>query len=160
MKAFFYFGHLMMNLHNFMAGDHRHCDAMLGAADQAVAAQSWAPAKAAFAQFQHAVLQHFEAEETVLFPAFEDQTGMRMGPTQVMRDEHVQMRGLMDAAAGALQAQDADDYAGHAETLLFMMQQHNMKEENVLYPMCDQRLAQQRDALLTQLREKIPGQAG
>lgn len=150
----------MLNLQTFLAEDHRHCDAMLGLTEQAVAAQAWAPAQAAFAQFQGAVLQHFDAEESVLFPAFESQTGMRMGPTQVMRDEHVQMRQLMEAAHSALRAQDADDYAGHAETLLFMMQQHNMKEENVLYPMCDQRLLGQRDTLLAQLREKMPGQTG
>ena len=45
------------------------------------------------------------------------------------------------AAGEALAAQDAEDYAGNAETLLILTQQHNMKEENVLYPMCDQHLA-------------------
>jgi DUF438 domain-containing protein len=68
---------------------------------------------------------------------------MYRGPTQVMRGEHAQMRLLLTAAASALTAQDVDDYAGNAETLLIMMQQHNVKEENVLYPMCDQHLADQ-----------------
>lgn len=152
--------HFMLNIRNFMAGDHRHCDEMLNAAEQAVAAQSWDQAGAAFSQFQSAVLQHFAAEEELLFPAFEEKTGMRMGPTQVMRGEHVQMRELMDAAHRALQAKDADDYAGQAETLLFMMQQHNMKEENVLYPMCDQQLMDRLDSLLAQLQAKIHGRTG
>ena len=42
--------------------------------------------------FQALVLQHFCAEEQVLFPAFEEQTGMLTGPTQVMRSEHMQLR--------------------------------------------------------------------
>jgi hemerythrin-like domain-containing protein len=78
-----------------------------------------------------------------------------MGPTQVMRGEHVQMRELMDAARDALLAKDADDYSGNAETLLIMMQQHNMKEENVLYPMCDQHLVDQVDVLLPQIQQTI-----
>jgi tRNA 2-thiouridine synthesizing protein A len=55
--------------------------------------------------------------------------------------------------ASALDARDGDDYAGNAETLLIMMQQHNVKEENVLYPMCDQHLADQLDALLPEAAE-------
>ena len=138
-----------------MAGDHRRCDEIFVAAEQAVADAAWDRASAAFAQFQQAMLQHFSAEESLLFPVFEEKTGMYMGPTQVMRGEHVQMRELLDAARDALVVQDADDYSGNAETLLIMMQQHNMKEENVLYPMCDQHLIDQVDALLPQLQENI-----
>lgn len=91
----------------------------------------------------------------MLFPAFEQKTGMTMGPTQVMRGEHVQMRELMDAASASLAAKDANDYSGNAETLLVMMQQHNMKEENMLYPMCDQHLMDQVDTLLPRLQHEI-----
>ncbi len=149
----------MQNIRDFMAGDHRHCDTFFADAERAVAGQAWGRATAAFSLFQQAVLRHFTAEETLLFPAFEEKTGMRMGPTQVMREEHVQMRQLMDAAHQALLAKDADDYSGYAETLLIMMQQHNMKEENVLYPMCDQHLGGQAEGLLPQLRQTLPGRA-
>lgn len=142
----------MHNIKNFMAGDHRQCDELLVTAEQAVASRSWEAASAAFAGFQQAVLQHFAAEENILFPAFETKTGMLSGPTQVMRGEHVQMRELMAAAQEALVAQDADDYEGNVETLFIMMQQHNVKEENVLYPMCDQLLSAQVDALLPRLQ--------
>jgi hemerythrin-like domain-containing protein len=67
---------------------------------------------------------------------------------------------LLASAASALEAADSDDYAGSAETLLIMMQQHNLKEENVLYPMCDQHLADQLDALLPELQRQIAGQDG
>jgi len=73
----------------------------------------------------------------------------------VMRGEHVQMRELLDAARDALAAKDADDYSGNAETLLIMMQQHNMKEENVLYPMCDQHLVDQVEALIPRLQVEL-----
>ncbi|MFC5300724.1 hemerythrin domain-containing protein [Azospira restricta] len=147
----------MTTIRDFMTDDHRRCDDVFAEVEQAVAGGDWAAAAAAFARFQESVLQHFAAEESLLFPAFEQKTGMRMGPTQVMRSEHVQMRELMQSAAAALAAQDADAYAGEAETLLIMMQQHNMKEENILYPMCDQHLAYETDTLVPQLRAEMPG---
>ena len=93
----------------------------------------------------------------MLFPAFEDATGMRMGPTQVMRMEHEQMRAMMNAAAAALAGGDREGFLGQVDSLLITMQQHNMKEENVLYPMCDQHLADQVKVLLPTLQTQIAG---
>ena len=81
---------------------------------------------------------------------------MLTGPTQVMRSELMQLRLLIQAAQAALQAQDGDDYSGHAETLLIMLQQHNTKEENMLYPMCDRVLGAQSPAVAQQLQNRIP----
>ena len=149
----------MTNIRDFMAQDHRQCDRVFESAERLAAANDWDGSAAAFAQFKALVLQHFDAEETLLFPAFEEQSGMRMGPTQVMRGEHAQMRGLMNAAAAALVDTDGEDYAGYAETLLIMMQQHNLKEENMLYPLCDQQLFEQSKDLLPKLQKLLPGQA-
>jgi len=94
-------------------------------------------------------------EETVLFPAFEAATGMTMGPTRMMRLEHAQMRELFGQMNAALTNRAARDFAGSAETLLVLMQQHNMKEENILYPMCDRSLSGQVDSLSAALRERL-----
>jgi DUF438 domain-containing protein len=147
---------IMNNIRDFMAQSHLYCDGFLEHAERLVANQEWNGAAVAFAQFKSQVLQHFDAEETLLFPAFEEKSGMRMGPTLVMRGEHVQMRQLMDAASTALAEKDGDDYAGFTETLLIMMQQHNLKEENVLYPLCDQFLNDPASSLLPQLQELLP----
>jgi iron-sulfur cluster repair protein YtfE (RIC family) len=146
---------IMSSIKDFMVGDHHRCDDLFADAEQAVAAQAWDRASAAFGSFQAAMQQHFAAEEDVLFPAFELKSGMTMGPTQVMRVEHAQMRELMAAAQESLLVKDADDYAGNAETLLIMMQQHNMKEEHVLYPMCDEQLKDQMATLLVQLQQAL-----
>lgn len=145
----------MHNIREFMADDHRRCDDVFADAEQAVADGDWARADARFAQFRQAVLQHFAAEESLLFPAFEEKTGMSMGPTQVMRGEHVQMRELLEEGAAALAARDAEGYSGSSETLLIMMQQHNMKEENMLYPMCDQHLSAELPAILERLETEL-----
>lgn len=130
-----------MNLQQFLQQDHRACDDLFAAAEQVACSGALAPAMDSFRRFRQAVLRHFSAEEEVLFPAFEDATGMRMGPTQVMRMEHEQMRVMLEAAAAALAGGDSDGFLGQVDSLLISMQQHNMKEENVLYPMCDQHLA-------------------
>jgi DUF438 domain-containing protein len=65
---------------------------------------------------------------------------MTSGPTEVMRGEHRQMRDLLGQMSSGLADRDGDTFSGAAETLLILMQQHNMKEENILYPMCDNAL--------------------
>jgi len=50
------------------------------------------------------------------------------------------MRSLFSEMKDAIEQNNSDDYLGAAETLLILMQQHNMKEEQILYNMMDQRL--------------------
>jgi hemerythrin-like domain-containing protein len=69
--------------------------------------------------------------------------------------EHGQMQALLDDAVDALEQANPDDFLGLADTLLIMMQQHNMKEENVLYPMCDQHLAGETPELLARLETEL-----
>ena len=45
--------------------------------------------------FPNEMERHFQTEETVLFPTFEEISGIRQGPTQVMRMEHQQIRNLL-----------------------------------------------------------------
>lgn len=145
----------MTSIRSLMTDDHRHCDDLFAAAEQAMSGNDLEIAATAFSRFQTAMLAHFAAEEQTLFPTFEAKTGMSMGPTQVMRLEHAQMRGLLEDAGAALLAGDADEYLGQAETLVIMMQQHNMKEENILYPMCDQHLVGELPAVLERLGSEL-----
>ncbi len=123
-----------------LIADHRHCDGLFATAEDAAQRADWAACRGHFDAFRAAMLHHFEVEEKVLFPAFERATGMSMGPTAMMRSEHAQMRDLLDNMAEVIAAGRRDDYLGMSETLLLYMQQHNLKEENVLYPMADQAL--------------------
>ena len=146
----------MDSIRELMAEDHRRCDDSFAAAESAVSAgKDWAKAAHEFSRFRDAMFRHFNAEEAVLFPAFEQRTGMSHGPTQVMRSEHDQIRQLLLAMESAIAAHDAEEYSGDAETLLIMTQQHNMKEENILYPMCDQHLSGDAGHLLAQLGQAL-----
>lgn len=127
---------------------HKHCDDLFAAAEELAYAGNWDACAGAGARFLGELEAHFATEEQVLFPAFEAATGMSGGPTQVMRMEHGQMRDLIQEMAGAVASADHDRYLGLSETLNMLMQQHNLKEENVLYPMSDQVLGGERDDLI------------
>jgi len=126
-----------MIISQFMTQEHRDCDTEFAAAEQAVANGDWAEAETKFLAFSDDTLRHFKREEEELFPAFEAQTGSSEGPTQVMRYEHEQVRGLIGKLAEALESQDKDAYLSLCESMMILLQQHNMKEEQMLYAMCD-----------------------
>lgn len=113
-----------------------------------MAQNNWGRARSQFDRFHAAMAHHLAMEEEQLFPAFESRTGMNGGPTQVMRVEHEQMRGLLQAMAGAVESGDQAGYLGLSETLNMLMQQHNLKEENILYPMSDRILGDARAGLI------------
>ncbi len=142
----------MTGISEFMTGDHRRCDGIFAEAETAVDGGNWELAGEKTNAFIEATEHHFSMEENVLFPAFEARTGMTQGPTQVMRGEHAQMRELFVRMRAALESKDSDDFLGTTETLLVMMQQHNMKEEGILYPMTDQHLGGESDSLLEQMQ--------
>jgi len=54
--------------------------------------------------------------------------------------EHEQMRGLFAQMGEALTKKDKNQFLGSSENLLFVMQQHNMKEEQIMYNMVDNSL--------------------
>ena len=130
-----YFEALMDTIPSFMTAQHRHCDDSFIATESAVSASNWIQADSQWSIFTTDLESHLQQEETILFPAFEQATGMMMGPTQVMRAEHAQMRQLVAEMTQALSAQNKDQFLGLSETLMILMQQHNMKEEQMLYPM-------------------------
>lgn len=135
----------------YLGNEHQHCDDLFAEAENHVADGDWTLASSTFERFMADTQRHFAHEEDVLFPAFETKTGMSGGPTRVMRDEHQQMNDVFAAMQSALAKQDSDTYLGLSETLLMLMRQHNLKEENILYPMADQALAGERDALLERM---------
>ncbi len=141
----------MTSIQDTMMHDHKRCDHLFAEAEQQAANQHWSDAMSLVQQFSDALLNHLSFEENTLFPAFEDKTGMTQGPTMMMRHEHEQMRELVNELIQAASDQNQERYLGLSESLLIYMQQHNMKEEQILYPMIDQECADEADQLLSGL---------
>lgn len=137
----------MSSISATLTREHRHCDELFARVEERVARGDWAQAAGDFSEFQNAMERHLGFEEADLFPAFEQASGSRAGPTQMMRMEHEQMRTLFRDMEAGLRAQEANRYLGLSETLLILMQQHNMKEEHMLYRMAEQVLGSAGEAL-------------
>jgi len=95
-----------------------------------------------FREFKSGLERHIVWEEEILFPLFEEKTGMReAGPTEMMRMEHEQIRRLLEAILQGLQqgtTTDSDEAA-----LLEILDAHNQKEEYILYPTIDELFTEQ-----------------
>lgn len=129
-------------LSEFFTGDHRACDARWVDVEAAAESNDADATKQCWAAFDAALRKHLGWEEQVMFPAFEQATGMTEGgPTFVMRSEHEQMRGLLGQMGSAAQTGDFDELVDLGDTLLMLIQQHNQKEEHMLYPMAERALA-------------------
>ena len=95
-----------------------------------------ARARACFTDFRQGLERHIGWEEDLLFPLFEAKTGLREGPTAVMRHEHRQIKRHLEAIDAALQASRMGDDS-EDDALLEILATHNWKEEQILYPAID-----------------------
>ncbi|MBI1953497.1 MAG: hemerythrin domain-containing protein [Candidatus Omnitrophica bacterium] len=106
-----------------------------------------------YREFMAGLKRHIVWEEEILFPLFEDKTGMRdVGPTAVMRMEHQQIRGFLDAILQKVERQEAASDAEEA-ALLEVLSAHNQKEEQILYPLIDEHLSgAEREDVFTKMK--------
>ena len=135
-----------------MTDDHRRCDRSLASVEGVAEGGDWMAVGREAEQFRDALERHFRFEEEALFPALEGRLPMAAGPTGVMRMEHAQMRRMLEELATAVTACSAHDCLGILETLHLVAQQHNAKEEGILYPMADHALGPDAAGLLAQFR--------
>jgi hemerythrin-like domain-containing protein len=137
-----------------LSHDHLRCDQLFAKAEESVAKTDWELATTNFTNFRMAMERHFTMEEEVLFPTIEKRAGQRIGPTQVMRMEHQQMRQVFVEMEESITQQDSDEYLGLSETLLMLMQQHNGKEEHMLYPLSDRILQRDAPSVIEEMQQK------
>ncbi|MCC7418468.1 MAG: DUF2249 domain-containing protein [Acidobacteria bacterium] len=121
----------------FLEEDHRHIDAVFPEVERLMAASAFPESADRFEEGACGLLHHIEAEERLLFPAFEQATGIHNGPTSVMRAEHAEIRRIIDAVRAALGQPDADAAKTALGRLVELLATHNAKEEQILYPMTD-----------------------
>jgi hemerythrin-like domain-containing protein len=141
-------------LAGFFAQDHRDCDVRWAELEGLLDSGNTDATNQAWQEFDDGMRRHFAMEEEVLFPAFEARSGMGGGgPTAMMRMEHQQMIGLLDQIGSAMSTGDTEEALDLGDTLLMVIQQHNVKEEGMLYPMAENMLAGEWASLAEQLEK-------
>jgi iron-sulfur cluster repair protein YtfE (RIC family) len=142
----------MGGIKDWMTEDHRRCEVLFTEAEQAVTGKDWRLALDRYHLFRQALEGHLQGEEGVLFPALTARHLPSHGPVHVMESEHLELRDLLTALGDAIRDHDAAGCTGISETLLLMMSQHDLKEEEILYPMADQVLAKEAPQVLKSLQ--------
>lgn len=137
--------------------DHDRLDAILAEARRAWEGGDLAAAQEGYGAFAVGLARHIRAEEELLFPAFEAVSGMppNTGPTMVMRMEHRDLERALAAIREALEA-GAPSEPPEMRDLLRLLESHNRKEEYVLYPATDGRLAAEERIALCRRIESLP----
>ena len=144
------------DLVSHLTREHRDADGLWAVVEAAAEGKGDLPA--AFAAFDRFTRAHLALEEEVLFVELEDRTGMHgMGPTQVMRMEHEQIRALLATIAEGVATGNGQEVLDQGDTLMVLTQQHNMKEEGMLYPMAAQVLGNDWPALRERLERYHDG---
>lgn len=142
-----------MNLKSFLISDHKSCDGDFATFENAVYDGNTELAKTMYDKMSKEFEEHFAMEEEVLFPNFELKSGMSCGPTEIMRREHEQMRFNLGMIKKALDGENKSQLLGLCESFNILVQQHNSKEEQILYTMCEQVLANENDEIIARMQE-------
>jgi len=101
-------------------------------------------AESIFLFFKSELEQHIIWEENILFPIFERKTGIKGGgPTSVMRMEHIQIKNHLQEIKRKLDAKKIQDPCKEEAALFKVLETHNQKEENILYPGIDNLTSEQ-----------------
>jgi uncharacterized protein (DUF2249 family)/hemerythrin-like domain-containing protein len=137
-----------------LSWDHDRLDALEAAAFQKRAEGDFQSASDNYDAFAAGLRRHIAFEEQVLFPAFEEMTGMppTAGPTAVMREEHREIEALIGRIEGGI-ADPAAPVEQLRRSLHDVLGEHNVKEEQILYPTTDQLLgADKADELVKRIQ--------
>jgi len=141
-------------LAGFFTQDHRDCDSRWANLEGLLDSENSDAIKQAWREFDDSMRRHMSMEEDILFPAFDARSGMGGGgPTAMMKMEHQQMRGLLDQIGASIDSDETEEALDLGDTLLMLIQQHNVKEEGMLYPMAQNMLAGEWADLAAQLEK-------
>jgi len=101
-------------------------------------------AESIFLFFKSELERHIIWEEDILFPVFERKTGIKdAGPTLIMRMEHIQIKNHLQEIKRKFHAKKIQDPCKEEVALFKVLESHNQKEENILYPEIDNLTSEQ-----------------
>jgi len=122
-------------VNEYLTADHRRLDLLFhGLIESIKEDKALEHQQSLFHLFKTGLLRHMHWEETILFPIFEESTGMTQGPTMVMCAEHEEMRTILVYIESELDRGFNPDLLAELANCL---DAHNKKEEQILYPAID-----------------------
>ena len=138
----------MTTILEFMSIDHDRLDSKIRtySAEKLVDIER---AESIFLSFKSELERHIVWEEDILFPVFERKTGIKdAGPTSVMRIEHIEIKKYLQEIKRKLHVKKIQDPCKEEVALFKVLESHNQKEENILYPGIDNLTSEQEKELM------------
>ena len=140
-----------------MAQDHDRLDGIFKEF-RGIKVQDLKKAKSFFHDFKIGLQKHIVWEEEILFPIFENKTGMfETGPTAVMRMEHRQIKEFLEKIHDRILKGETKEIDELEKGLIEVLTAHNQKEENILYPWIDDSISEtEKEEVFTQMKNLSP----
>lgn len=139
----------MSDIKEFLTQGHRDCDELFAELEDTVAKNS-DESSHKYEKFYDDLTSHFSMEEMVLFPMLNDYEPN--SPLRAMEMEHEQLRELLSKMRKAVEQKDKEKFFSLSETLMILMQQHNMKEEQLIYTLANQHLGEEASYVISRMR--------
>ena len=136
----------------FFTEDHRRCDSTWGEFEEHVASGDDAAAQGSWKAFHDQLLLHLQMAAAGVCPAFVGAWARPGGPPAVLGQVQAPLGGRGAQMAGAANGGDLQRVLDQGDTLLMLIQQHNAKEEAMLYPMTERALAGRWSEIAQKLR--------
>jgi regulator of cell morphogenesis and NO signaling len=134
--------------------DHNRLDALLTTFHE-MKRTDFALAKERFREFKFGLQRHIVWEEDLLFPLWEQRSGITEGPTAVMRAEHKRIGAALEALHIKVNQGDPECEA-EEQALSALLEAHNLKEERILYPAIDHAITDEERPALFRRMQQIP----
>lgn len=134
-----------------MIHGHNRCDRYFDQLQICVGQRRWSEAGASLRLFEGSLDRHMRMEEDVLFPIVLESMRHADGPVVMLRLEHRHIHAMLERMSDAVARLAAVDFFLHVETFTLLMQQHQLKEEGMLYPLLDKILVDRRHAVVDAL---------
>lgn len=143
------------NISRFFEADHDRLDGLFKNF-QKNKRTNFPEARESFKNFKRGLERHIVWEEEILFPLFEAKTGITQGgPTAVMRLEHREIKETLGQIHEKVRGQNPETEAEEGR-LLGVLEEHNHKEEHILYPMIDELASEEDRRRVFQKMESYP----
>jgi iron-sulfur cluster repair protein YtfE (RIC family) len=123
-----------------LRSDHERLDRLLEEIESAGERRDLAGIELRFPAFARHLRDHMRFEEEYMFPVVEQALCSAEGPIAVMRHDHQEIEDRLAAMSAAIYLRDLAAFAAEHETLLWILSNHNGREERVLYPAIDRML--------------------
>ena len=123
----------VLSVRRFFAEDHDRLDGLFARFQERKRAD-YADAKLSFREFKFGLQRHIVWEEQILFPLFEQKTGMHgTGPTEVMRHEHRLIGERLEALHDKVRRDDPESDA-EEQALRQALEVHNLRKRSSSTP--------------------------